>query len=258
MAAKKKKATAKKKASPKAAKKPAAKKVAHAKAKTSAQRAAAEVMAHTTVDPWMKAEYERLLAVIEKTTHHEMKDFDARWEAAGAIVDHEPPLFCVHNIKSTTDFYRDVMHEEPRNAQRFVRVARFATPMEEEFYGITKLDAAISFIEAKIGHKIEHPPIPIAFELVRIPVGSHVKTLRDATLDEIHAATKELGALHGKSHKHAVHTGIEKEISKIGSLENVTVTERGGLLSFKGVPIAALTHFLRALTHVNAKLGAKK
>jgi hypothetical protein len=237
----------KKKSKAKTTTKPAAKKRTKRTAHASATPA-------VKINPALKREYDRLVAIIDKTTKEEMKDFDARWEAAGAIVDHDPPLFYVGNFKNPADFYRNYMHEEPRNAQRYVRVARFATPMEEELYGITKLDAAIAYIEARIGSKVEHPPLPVAFDLLQIPVGKGHKSLRDATATEIAAATKALSR-RGHTQKHAVHAGIERAISKVASLANVAVTEHGGLLTFKGVPIAALTHFLRALTHANAKRG---
>jgi hypothetical protein len=226
------------------------------KAKTKAKTSAgANVLAKMKVDPALKRAYDHHSAIIAKTTKEEMKDFDARWEAAGAIVDHDPPLYLAAGYKNSVDFFRSVMHEEPRNAQRYIRVARFATPMEEEIYGISKLDAAIAYIEARIGAKVEHPPLPVAFDLLQIPVGSKTKSLRDATAAEITAATKALGAKRNKHPKHALHAGIERAMSKVASLSDVAVTEHGGLLTFKGVPIAALTHFLRALTHANAKRG---
>jgi len=198
-------------------------------------------------DPRLKREYERLVAIIGKTSHAEMKDFDARWEAADRIVSHDPPLYRVAGIRNDADFFRDVMKEEPRTATRYVRVARFATPMEEEMYGVAKLNAAIGFLEAKIGHKVEHPPLPIAFDLLTFPTAAGVKPLKDCTVAEIQSATSKLLGAKNKRPHHPTHTAIVKGLSKVASLEGVTVHEHSGVLSFRSVPIAALARFATLL-----------
>ncbi len=221
-----------------------------------ARRGASKVHARVTagkVDPVLRRAYARLVAVIAKTAREEMKDFDARWEAAAAIVTHEPPLYYAGGCKNAAEFYRTVMHEEPRNAQRYVRVARFASPAEEQRYGISKLDAAIAFVEAKVGHPVAHPPLPIAFDRLRIPVGAKHHELSKATVPQINAAAAALLGKGKKKPRNEVHAAIERELRKVTSMSTVSVKEEGGLLSFRGVPVAALTHFLRALTHANAQ-----
>jgi hypothetical protein len=204
------------------------------------------------VDPIMKRTYAALTKIIEKTTAQEKKDFDARWEAAGIIVEQE--LFRVGGFASADDFYRRFMHEEPRVAQRFVRVARYASPDEEVSYGIYKLDAAIGFIEAKLGHPLAHPPLPVAFDKLRIPVGAKKKSLEHATITEINAATSKLTARGRKRTKSTAHAAFEKAIARVTSLEGVHVHERDGFVSFQRIPVAAIHHFLGALTHAAAKM----
>lgn len=40
---------------------------------------------------------------------------------------------------------------------------------------------------------------------------------------------------------------MEKSLGAVASLKNVRVSERGGVVSFEGVPLAALTKFARAV-----------
>ncbi len=205
------------------------------------------------VDPIMKRTYAALAKIIARTTAQEKKDFDARWEAAGTIVERE--LYRVAGFATADEFYRGVMHEEPRVAQRFVRVARFASPEEEVIYGIYKLDAAIGFIEAKLGHPLAHPPLPVAFARLRIPVGgARTKRLEHATIAEINAATTKLTTRGRKPTKSAAHAAFEKALSAISSLDGVHVHERNGFVTFQKVPVAAIHHFVGALTHAAARL----
>lgn len=204
------------------------------------------------VDAKLKKAYDDLVAVIAKASHSEMQDFDRRWEAAGAIIDHDPPLYVVGGHRNAAEFFRGVMKEEPRSASRYVRVARFASPRDEERYGVAKLDAALGLIEAKLGKPLAHPPLPVALDRLRVPVADGTKNLDDASVAEITAATGKLTSGSRKKPKTAVRAAIEKSLARVSSLKGVRVTERDGKLSFEGVPVAALDGFARAL--VNAKI----
>ena len=200
------------------------------------------------VDGKLKKAYDDLVAVIADASRKEAADFDRRWEAAAKIVEHNPPLYTLGGYANADAFYREVLQEEPRNARRYVRVAKYASPDEEVRYGTSKLDAALGFIEAKLGHPLEHPPLPVAFEKLRVPVSSGTKSLESASVPEITAATSKLtGAAHKKP-KTPAQAAITAQIAKIASLANVRVHESGGVLSFTGVPLAAIHHFIRALT----------
>ncbi len=81
------------------------------------------------VDPKLKKAYDALVAVIGEASRKEAEDFDRRWEAAAKIVEHEPPLYVLGGYKNADAFFREVMQEEPRNARRFMRVAKYASPL---------------------------------------------------------------------------------------------------------------------------------
>lgn len=147
------------------------------------------------------------------------------------------------------------MHEEPRQAERFIRVAKFASPAEEQLHGVSKLEVAIAFVKAKLGSLPEHPPLPVAFDRLRIPVKSGTKSLADASVAEIRAATSALLGTTKKRPRSAAHGAITRSLESVASLRDVATTERDGLLTFHRVPVAALEHFIRALGKAHAQLG---
>jgi hypothetical protein len=196
------------------------------------------------VDPALKRAYDNLVALISKASAKEAEDFDTRWEAAARIVDHEPPLYGFGGYKSADDFYRRFMNEEPRNARRFMRVAKLASPRDEETYGVSKLDAALAYVEAKLGHPLAHPPLPV--QLSRLRIGG--LTLDEASVREINAATTKLTSQVHKKPKTPAHTALAAALGKVASLKSVVVREHHGLVTFERVPLAALRHFLRAVS----------
>lgn len=205
------------------------------------------------VDAKLKKAYDTLVTVIAAASRQEAVDFDQRWEAAAAIVDHDPPLYVMGGYKNADAFYREVMHEEPRVARRCTRVAKYASPEEEQRHGVSKLDAALGFIESKLGRALVHPPLPVAFERLRIPVGKTTKRLEEATVAEINAATSKLTASWRKRPQTLAQSSLAASLARVESLRSVTVHERRGLVTFQNVPLAAMGRFASALGR--AKLG---
>ena len=191
------------------------------------------------VDATLKKTYETLIAEISLASRKETEDFDRRWEAAGAIVDHDPPLYVVGGHRNAAEFFRAVMKEEPRTASRYVRIARFASPRDEQAYGTAKLDAALGYIEAKLGKPLAHPPLPVSLDRLRIPTSEGgTKSLESATVAEIAAATGKLTSASRKKPKTPARAALEKALGGISSLAGVRVSESGGAVSFGGVPLA--------------------
>ena len=208
------------------------------------------------VDPKLKKLYDELVAVIRDASRKEALDFDRRWEAADRIVSHEPPLYVLGGYASADAFYREVMEKEPRNARRYVRVARFCSPDDETRYGTTKLDAAIGFVEAKLGKPLAHPPLPVALGRLRVPVKDGSKSLEDASVAEIAAATSKLTGASRKRESTPARAAVLAELKKVAPLRDVTVHEHGGLFTFTGVPISAIRYFIGVLSR--AKLPVSK
>ena len=200
------------------------------------------------VDPKLKEAYDARVAEIEDATHREAVDFYARWHAAAEIVNGHPPLYTVGGFATADAFFRAVMKENPRNAQRYVRVVELTTQGDDEKYGgVSKLDAVLGFVEAKIGHPLVHPPLPVALDHLRIPVGKATKGVADASVAEVRAATAKLTASWHKRPKTPAQSAVMAAFAKIDSLHDVKAHEHDGLITFTGVPIGAMDRFISAL-----------
>jgi hypothetical protein len=216
--------------------------------RSSASRGAPTPDVLVKVDAKLKALYDRSLHAIDDATARGMSAFDERWEAADAILSHNPPLYVVGGFKDAREFFREVMHEEERTAFRWVRVARYASPREEELFGPTLLDAAISYMEAKYG-PVEDA-LPVAFERLKLPVvraGVERKIpLSECTVADVIAATRRLRKPKPGGRNRVADAFVES-LGKVASLAGVQVRERAGLLTFANVPVAALARFVAAL-----------
>lgn len=200
------------------------------------------------IDASLKRRYDGLATIIRASKKRGASAFDALWEAVGEILEHEPPLYVVAGYRDAAEFFREELGETRRNGFRFVRVAKFASPREEEKYGTTKLDAALSYLEAKLGAPLAHPPLPIAFDRLRIPVASGTKgakrteSLAAARVEDVVAATRAL-----RKKERAPTSSFERlakaTIAEHPSLADVRVRVRGGLLSVTNVPVASLDAF---------------
>ena len=203
-----------------------------------------------TIDPAVKKRWDALTKQIHDAQKEGASAFDALWEAVAAIVEHNPPLYLAGGYENAEAFFRERLGETRRNAFRFIRVAKFASPNEEEKYGTTKLDAALAYLEAKLGAPLAHPPLPIALERLRIPVkdGAHERrlSLEEARVEDIVAATRALAKTE-RAPTSSVERGLKKVLSSKSSLAKVTVRVRNGLVTFANVPTAALATFGRVL-----------
>ena len=103
------------------------------------------------VDAKLKARWDAALAEVGKAKARGASAFDELYEAVGAIIDHDPPLYVLGGYASVKEFAAEVLGEKARTVQRNVRVARFASPRDEDKYGVTKLDAATRATRASAG-----------------------------------------------------------------------------------------------------------
>ena len=216
------------------------------KKKTSKKRAA---LVSVKVDAGLKKRWDALSRIVERARHAGAADWDALWEAVGAIVEHEPPLYELGGYTNAADYFQRALGENARNASRYIRVAKLASPSEEERYGITRLDAGLAFIEAKLGAAPLHPPLPVAFDKLRIPLadGSSV-WFKDARIEDIAAATRRLTGKPIAATSSAERALVET-FAKHPSFKGVRVRVRNGLATLTGVPVAALDVF-GTLLHV--------
>lgn len=201
------------------------------------------------VDAALKKRYDALLAEIERAKAAGTREWDRLWEAVGEMVEHEPALYLIGGFKTDREFFAKVLGDEGRrNAYRNMRVAKFASPKDEEEYGVSKLDAALSYIEAKIGHALEHPPLPIAFDRLRF--GPNRATLANTRREDVEAATRALKK-ETKKPRSSDERAAAAVFAKHPALQKVHVRVRGGVVSFTGVPAASMGAFVKAVTSID-------
>lgn len=215
---------------------------------------AAPVHVDVEVDKVLKKKWTQALDVLQDAKREGAGAFDRQWEAVGAILAHDPPLYLAGGLSTVKAFLEKHVGENERTARRLVRVAKYASPAEEERFGISKLDAAIGFIEAQIGGPAQHR-LPVAFDALRIPVekdgkNGH-KSLEDSTVEEIQSAARKLLRANDKSpvKTSPVVKALTQELQS-AKLRGVTVRLAGGKVSFGGVPIEALGELSKALGRV--------
>ncbi|MBK8259392.1 MAG: hypothetical protein IPK82_42895 [Polyangiaceae bacterium] len=215
---------------------------------------AAPVQVELTVDKALKKKWQQALEVLQGAKREGAGAFDRQWEAIGAIIEHDPPLYLAGGMATIKAFLETHVGENERTARRLIRVAKYASPAEENRYGISKLDAAISFIEAQLGQPVQGR-LPVAFDALRIPVEKDAKTttlpLEKCPVEQIQAATRALLRTKDKAPAKAspVVKAITKELQST-KWRGVTVRLAGGKVSFGGVPVDAFEDFVKSLARV--------
>ena len=205
------------------------------------------------VDPKRRARYQKLLAELYTSKRNEASGFDHYWEAVGEILDGE--LYVDGGYDTADAFIAAEVKEPRRTALRNVRVAKYASPAEEATFGNAIIDAAISFIEAKTGGPVEGK-LPIKLDALRIPVETKGHTtrvsLKDATLQQINAATRALTRKKGTARPHPSpsHAAIVRAFADVKSLAGITVHVSNGMLRLGAIPLWAVGDLARTLRGV--------
>ena len=224
--------------------------------KTKPTKKHAAALATVKVDPALKKKWDQLSAIVEHAKRKEAFDWDALWEAVGHVIEHEPPLYTVGGYKNAKDYYRRALGESVRTASRNIRVAKFASPTDESVHGVAKLDAGLAYIEAKLGAPLHHPPLPVAFDKMRIALADGRKVaFANARVEDIVAATRKL-TNKGANRTSSAERALLATFSKHPAFKTVRVRVRNGLATLVGVPVASL-EVLGTLLHRN-ELGREE
>jgi len=172
--------------------------------------------------------------------------FDELWETVAEIVEHDPPLYLAGGFATTKAFVAEHLKESERTARRLMRVAKFASPHEEARYGVSKLDAALSWLEAKAGKP--RGQIPVDFARLRVPLdeGGTI-SFEEASVLQITAATRKL--LRASQRSRTRRPPLVREIvAALGKpLRGITVTLRGDKLSLGNIPTKELPALAKVL-----------
>lgn len=205
------------------------------------------------IDRALRRRYEEQLAVVRRTARGAASAFDERWEAVAEILEHDPPLYLAGGYASARAFLQAQLGETLRSALRFVRVARYASPVEEARYGVAKLDAVLGYLEARTGPL--RGRLPVDFRKLRLSVRRDGRARRlavaDATVAEIRAAARALRRQAGAAgaRQSPVVRAVTAALPR-GPLSEVRVRLAAGRLSFTNLPLDALPAFAAALAQV--------
>nr|MBK7068886.1 hypothetical protein [Deltaproteobacteria bacterium] len=212
-----------------------------------------------TVDPELKEKWDALDAAMHKARIAEGGSFDTYWEHAATVIDHEPPLYLAGGYASAKAFVEEHLHEKERTARRWMRVARYASPNEISHHGPSKLDAALSLLEAG-GNDLSSGKLPVDFGRVRVSVERDGKTSRvaldDASVDEIAAAVKAALRANKKAPgTHPMVKAVTKALAADKTLRGVTVRRVGQRTSLANIDDAAWPALKRALRGLKLPVG---
>jgi hypothetical protein len=141
-------------------------------------------------DPKAKRQWQRALAKLEAARSEGAETFDDFWETVLEIDEANPPLWQAGGFTTRAQFLAAHVKESERTALRFMRVAKFASPQEESRYGISKLDAALAWLEAKSNKPLGR--LPIDFPRLRVPTEGRTIPFAEATVKDLQAATRQL------------------------------------------------------------------
>jgi hypothetical protein len=231
--------------------KPAAQKPKPSRTGVLARPAKVEV----TVDRALKDRWVALLAKLEDAKREGAGAFDVQWETVGAIVEHEPPLYLAGGFATVRDFLEKHVGENERTARRFIRVAKYASPAEEAKYGVSRLDRAIAYVEAKAGGPAKGR-LPVAFDKLEVPVEVGGKTtmvpLDKAQVLDIEAATRKLVRAGEEAAPAKASPLVKAVVAQLKSkaLHGITVRTTGGKLFLGAIPTSSLADLAAALLRI--------
>jgi hypothetical protein len=197
--------------------------------------------------------WKALRAQLDARKREEAEGYDAYWEAVGEILDAQ--LYVDGGFETADAFVREVIKEPMRTVARHVRVAKYASPVDEARFGVAVIDAAIAYLEAKLGAPLrERLPFPLA--TLRVEMEQEGKTHRlgldELSVEQLRAATKALTKARGKTRvvRSPSHEAITRALEGVASLKDIRVQVRDGFVDFRGVPLHSVHDLVSALRGV--------
>ncbi len=207
------------------------------------------------IDRALKRAWESARHALVQAKHQGAGAFDALWETIGLIIDHDPPLYLAGGYATTKAFLADYVEENERSAQRMIRVAKYASPDEENTYGVSLLDAAIAFVEGKLAAPAKGR-VPVDFAKLHVPIRRDGVDLRvpliEAKVEEVRAATRALGRSGAATHK-APPSPVVSAITRALAgrrFRGVKVSLAHGQLHLSGIAVPDFAAVVRALARV--------
>ena len=151
---------------------------------------------------------------------------------------------------------KEVLGESYRNAARNVRVARHFSPDDEVTYTVPRLDAYLSYVEAKLGGPIKGT-LKIDLARERIPVRRDGKLRRlpliEVTREELIALAREETAETpaARARRSPIEAAFAKAVHGVDGLSAVTVRVHDNMLTLGRIPLSHLETALKTLRAVD-------
>ena len=186
------------------------------------------------VDLKLKARWEAALRRLKTA-----KRWHARYAAAAEILRHDPPLYLAGRISSDREFIARELKESRPSAYRNMRVAQLATERQVERFTASRLELAITYIEAKTGRALERRG-DINFERLRVDAVA----LDQVSHRELRAKVAALKAQRRGA------DALLAELAAVG-LKNLAATVRNDQLVLRA-PLSGLAAVARTLAERRA------
>ena len=134
------------------------------------------------VDLKLKKRYEIALAELNKVSGL------SRYRVVSRIIESTPPLYLAGSIPSEGAFFMQVLQESRRSVYRLIRVAKHASDADFERYGLSLLDAAITYVETVKGSSKKAIDFDELRILVRRDGGKMARPLSEVSVAELRRA----------------------------------------------------------------------
>ncbi|MDB4927692.1 MAG: hypothetical protein JWM10_176 [Myxococcaceae bacterium] len=199
----------------------------------------------------LKRDFERALKALEAASAAESEQWDAKWEAVGAIVDHEPPLFLSGGFRSVKAFSAKHLGSASLETIRTsVRVARHFDAAAEKRHGTAKLAVLLDCLEAA-GGALPEAAIDPARTRVRVRRGRAFERVPFATLtfDELRAAARLARGKAGQRRNPPALAAVRQQLADHG-FEKLSVRGTAARYDVLGIAYEDAAAVHRALAKV--------
>jgi hypothetical protein len=222
-------------------------------------------------DAKLRAKYQALKDEMSVARRGEMRGWDRYWEAVAKIISERWYMF--DGYKNAAEWVEGELDVPLRTALRSTRIATAASPDEEAKYTPTKIDLALSILDAQAASAKKGDAgadarvssrANVDFSTLRYEVTRDEKkrkvTLEEASTDELRAILRKTARKGHVTKRRLGPTAqaLADALSEHETLSDLALSERDGLIVLGGFRADQLAALGRVLLSVKANDGAKR
>jgi hypothetical protein len=223
-------------------------------ATTTANRHRATSAKQALVDKALRKRYQDAMARYRQALDDESAGWDTRYEVLGEIIHATPPYYLAGGYSTVGSFLKaEVPGESKRSITTAIRVARSFDPEDESRFGISNLDALLSYLEAEAGGSLGRAKLHPGRQKIRVREGKSTKQVpfAQATREQVKAATRAAqGKASGSGAKLPPAVAALKRALAQAGLADVAVSMRGGKVALSGIATDCFVALARVLKSV--------